>query len=195
MPDDSRHTITALQIARDDTVRIDGLAYRCQPWGIINQALFAPVFLKFARRREVHESAEFLYDVSKDPHVLVKHLPMSADRRAYYYRKYLEDSAVDWDNPAADVLTLNLSSSMRHTACDVFGPNAAGNTGLERPLLLRIALEMNAALLANNIIKDFRKSPEFGEYHARNSAKNGPRGPDGKLKLPQHHGHKVVRFG
>lgn len=184
-----------LHIACNATVRIDGMSYKCQPWGMVSDHGLQAVFRAFAPSQSVDDSVEFLYDACKDPCVLV-HSPMSADRRAYYYRKYLEDSAVDWDDTSGTIKTLNLSSAQTASAKALFGPGVKGETGEDREFLLDLVSHFNALLIQNQVVENFWKSPEFRAHHAKNLAKNGPRsGPGGKLKLPQYHGHKVLRFG
>lgn len=195
MPTKPRDISVQLQIARDATVRIGGHHYRCQPWGIVGQPPLALAFRAYARVRSVDDSVDFLYEVSKDPCVLMFQ-PMSDARRDYYFRKYLKAAGVNYDEVPEGVQTLNLSGALCASAARVFGPDATPAAGQEREILMLVALEMNEMLLNDGVVNAFWTSPEFGAHHAANLARNGPvRAPGGKLILQQHHARPIVRFG
>jgi hypothetical protein len=203
---------SALQIARNRTVRVDGLWYRCEPWGMVADAVMAPVFGAFSRRADVQvdEDFEYLSDVSSEPSLLVAR-PMTAHRQACYFRKYLKASDIrardDWFSQTNKML--NLPPQMFAEAEALFGadaakPRAASLDPLQREFLIRVASAVNDYLKVE-VMQKFWRSSEFLEHHKANLAKHGLRGALARYEAPkpaggprqrvQNRGHAPVRFG
>jgi hypothetical protein len=193
-----------LQIARNRTVRVDGLWYKAQPWGLVGDMFLAPVFRAFARERHVDDSVGFLWDVNKEPSLLLGQ-PLSANRSDYYYNKYLEKP--DGNLGEGEVSTLNLLPTVFDEAEALFGPGVAAAHAqdvkqLQREFLVRVASSVNDYLIAVGVDDDFRKCPGFGAHHAANLARQpmpsrpaAAKAAPGPRRLVQNSAHKVLRFG